>query len=66
MNDDIKKANAVLETERKIVGVKLAQTREEFDFYQALEITAPLSYCFCVKSAMNGASLKLLLRIQDV
>lgn len=59
MKEDVKKAYAVLETERKIVGVKLAQTKEEFDCYNAIEITAPLAYCVCVKSAMNGASLKL-------
>jgi len=58
METDVKKAYAVLETERKIVGVKLAQTKEEFDLYTASEITAPLAYCVCVKSAMNGASLK--------
>ena len=58
MNNDVKKAEAVLELRRKIVGVKLAQTKEEFDLYTAVEIKAPLAYCVCVKSAMNGAAVK--------
>jgi uncharacterized protein (DUF169 family) len=59
METDIKKADAVLETSRKnIVGVKLARTKEAFDGFQARELCAPLSYCVCVKCAMDGAALK--------
>lgn len=59
METDIKKAYAVIETTRKkIVGVKLARSKEEFDTFQARTLCAPLSYCICVKCAMSGAALK--------
>ncbi|MDD9302065.1 MAG: DUF169 domain-containing protein [Desulfobacter sp.] len=58
MKTDIKKAYAVLETRRRIVGVKLVKTKEEFDTFEARELYAPLSYCVCVKCAMSGAALK--------
>lgn len=58
MEIDVKKAYAVLETPRKIVGVKLARTKAEFNAFQARELSAPLSYCVCVKCAMGGAALK--------
>lgn len=58
MQNDVKKACAVLEIDRKIVGVKLVRTGEAYDFYKAKDIAKPLAYCVSVKSAMHGASLK--------
>jgi uncharacterized protein (DUF169 family) len=62
MQYDVKKACAVLETDRGIVGVKLVRTREAYDFYKARDIAKPLAYCVCVKSAMHGAALKFTAR----
>ncbi len=58
-NLDVKRAYAVLELDRKIIGVKLIHTKEDFDFYEAKEIKYPLAYCVAVKLAMNGLSLKM-------
>ncbi len=55
---DVKKAYALLELERKIVGVKLAKSKEEYQRFEAKEIVSPLSYCVAVKVAMMGNSIK--------
>jgi len=55
---DIKKAYALLELERKIVGVKLAKSKEEFQRFEAKEIASPLAYCVAVKIAMMGTAIK--------
>lgn len=55
---DVKKAYALLELERKIVGVKLAKSREEYEHFEAKEIVSPVAYCVAVKTAMKGISLK--------
>lgn len=55
---DLQKAYALLELERKIVGVKLAKSKEEYQRFEAKEITSPLAYCVAVKSAMMGHAIK--------
>ena len=56
---DAAKAYAVLELSRRVVGVKFAYDRAEFDRFSAVELTAGLAYCVMVKCAMGGASLKM-------
>lgn len=56
---DVDKAYAVLELDRKIVGIKLVKSKEEFNSYQATKLKKPLSYCVAVKSAMTGKCIKL-------
>ena len=56
---DAAKAYAVLELSRRVVGVKFAYDRAEFDRFAAVELTAELAYCVMVKCAMGGASLKM-------
>lgn len=58
METTVKKANALLKLDRQIVGVKLVNTKEEFEKYQAITAVAPISYCVAVKSATLGHSLK--------
>lgn len=55
---DIKLAYALLKLKRRIVGVKLAKTKAEFDAYDAKNCVAPIPYCVAVRSAMSGYSLK--------
>lgn len=55
----VEKAYAVLDLERKIVGVKRVFSKKEFDQYKAKEITRSLAYCVAVKLAMKGISLKM-------
>lgn len=58
MKNTVNKINALLELERRIVGVKLVRTRDEFEKYSAVEVVNPISYCVAVKSATLGYSLK--------
>lgn len=53
------KAYAMLDLNRKIVGVKLIKTSQEFEAIDATEISRPMSYCVAVKSATLGHSIKL-------
>ena len=55
---DVKKAYALLELERKIVGIKLAKSKEEFERFHAKEVASPLAYCVAVKIAMMGTGIK--------
>lgn len=55
---DVNKAYAVLELDRKIVGVKFVKSKEEFNLYSSTELKKPLSYCVAVKSAMTGKCIK--------
>lgn len=56
---DIKKAYAIINTKRKIVGVKLLPTEEEYNSCIIKSLTNPLSYCVAVKSASLGHRVKL-------
>lgn len=53
-----KKMSALLDLDRKPVGVKLVYSKDEYDIYNARELTAPLEYCVSVKSAGLGNSIK--------
>lgn len=55
---DIKKAYALIDTNRKIVGVKLLASEEEYNAYNINQLVNPLSYCVAVKSATLGHSIK--------
>lgn len=57
--DMVNRASALLEFERRVVGVKLVYSKEEFDRYEARTLDKPMSYCVAVKSAMCGHALKL-------
>lgn len=56
--NDIIKAYALLNIERKIVGVKLIKNKQEFDSYDVVNLLNPLSYCVAVKSASLGHRIK--------
>lgn len=56
---DVEKAYAVLELDRKIIGVKLVHSKAEFEQDNSKELTHPLAYCVAVKHAMKGIGLKL-------
>lgn len=56
--NDVNKAYAMLDLSRKIVGVKLIKTSEEFEAIDAIQISRPISYCVAVKSATRGHSIK--------
>lgn len=43
---------------RRPVGVKLAYCKDEYDSFDAVNLTAPLKYCVAVSSASLGYSLK--------
>lgn len=58
LEKDIKKAYAILDLNRKIVGVKLIKDEEEFNTYDAVSVSRPISYCVAVKSATLGHSVK--------
>lgn len=55
-----KKMSALLDLNRKPVGVKLVYSKEEYDIYDARELVAPLEYCVSVKSAGLGNSIKFV------
>lgn len=57
--NELKKAEALLNLERKIVGIKIVYSKEEFDLYSGKEIIAPMSYCVAVRSATLGHSIKI-------
>ena len=56
--DLVLQLNNALELERKVVGVKLLYTKEEFDGAGVSSLTGYLPYCTMVKSACSGASFK--------
>jgi len=56
---DVNKAYAVLELERKIVGVKLVHSKQEYDKFEGKELKSSISYCVGVKTAMKGIPIKL-------
>lgn len=58
MDKIVKKAESLLALDRRIVGVKLVYTKEEFDKYSAVTAAAPISYCVAVKSATLGHAVK--------
>lgn len=59
LDKDIKKAYAIINTIRRIVGVKLLSTEEEYNSCSIKALTNPLSYCVAVKSASLGHRVKL-------
>lgn len=61
LNAIVEKTNAILELERKIVGIKFLFTEEEFNKVDARTLTKPMPYCVMVKSAMAGFSIKMTL-----
>ena len=56
--NDVNKAYAMLDLNRKIVGVKFVKTAKEFEAIDAIRISRPMSYCVAVKSATGGHSIK--------
>jgi uncharacterized protein (DUF169 family) len=59
LDEDIKKAYAIINTKRKIVGVKLVSTEEEYNSWAIKPLTNALSYCVAVKSASLGHRIKI-------
>lgn len=53
------KLNIFLKLDKKVVGVKLIHSEEEFNKYDGRELSNPLAYCVAVKSASCGHSIKL-------
>lgn len=52
------KLRCLLKLDRRVVGVKIAYSKEEYNLYAATELIKPLEYCVAVKSATQGHSLK--------
>ena len=62
MNDhmsDVKKAYALLQLERKIVGIKFVYDKESYDAFDAIEPKKPMYYCQAVHAAGAGNKIKL-------
>lgn len=57
--EDIKKAYAIIDTKRKLVGVKLLTTEKEYNSCDIKPLKKPLSYCVAVKSASLGHRIKI-------
>lgn len=57
--EDIKKAYALIDTNRRIVGVKVLKDEEEFNNYNIKPLDNPLSYCVGIKSATLGHRIKI-------
>lgn len=57
-NRAVATANVLLPFERRIVGVKIAYSKEEFEKFDAVTARAPISYCVAVKSATLGHAVK--------
>lgn len=57
--EDINKAYSIIDINRKIVGVKLLATQEEYNSYNIKPLVKSLSYCVAVKSASLGHKVKL-------
>lgn len=53
-----RKFEALIKTDRKLVGVKLVKTQDEFKEYDAIRVSAPITYCVAVKSAAYGHAVK--------
>lgn len=58
MDTITRKYEALIESGRKLVGVKIVKSREEFEEYDAIRVAAPITYCVAVKSATLGHSIK--------
>ncbi len=52
------KLNCSLELERKVVGIKILFSKEEFEDADAKHIINKMNYCVMVKVAMGGTALK--------
>lgn len=59
IREDIKQLYALLALKRRVVGVKLTETQEEYTAYEGKEINSPITYCTVVKLAMKGQAYKL-------
>lgn len=58
MRKKAEKTYALLELERQLVGVKLVFSKDEFDSYDAREVSGYMNYCVAVKCATLGHSVK--------
>lgn len=56
--NSIKKFYALIDIDRRIVGVKLLKDKSQFDSYDVVSLVNPLSYCVAVKSASLGHRIK--------
>lgn len=58
VKDAISKAYCALELKRKIVGIKLLKSKEDFDAADASSLGNKMNYCVLVKLTMMGRSFK--------
>ncbi len=58
-SDAVKKAYALLQLKRRIIGIKLVYDKKTFDSFDALEPQKPMYYCQAVHGAGAGNRLKL-------
>lgn len=54
----LQKVYAALDLKRRIAGVRLLHTKEEYDLSPARSVRGKTAYCVMVKTAMNGHCLK--------
>lgn len=51
--------DTLLQLTRKVVGIKIVSSEDEYKTYSGIELKKPLSYCVAVKSATKGHAIKL-------
>ncbi|MEG0250856.1 MAG: DUF169 domain-containing protein [Peptostreptococcus sp.] len=56
---NVKKLYSLLDLKYKSVGVKIIETKEEYDTYSALEVKNSINYCGAVRAASKGNSIKI-------
>ena len=54
-SDAVKKAYALLQLKRRIIGIKLVYDKKTFDSFDALEPQKPMYYC----QAVHGAGAEI-------
>ena len=58
-NEDLViQVNNALELDRKIIGIKLFDSKKDYEAAEAQQLKGKIPYCVMVKSAMEGASIK--------
>ena len=59
LQDNTKKAYALLNLERKMVGIQFFYDKDKFDRIQAIQPVRPMYYCQAVSAAGKGHPIKL-------
>ncbi|AFS78156.1 hypothetical protein DUF169 [Gottschalkia acidurici 9a] len=60
LQDSVKKLNAALELERKVVGVKFLFNKDEFENADARSVKGKMPYCVMIRKATLGYDMKVI------